>query len=69
MKVHELITLLQNYPMDTPVVCLHEESDWGYSEERGSFEITDCIEGEVERVETITLCHIQGEEIKAVRIS
>jgi len=49
MKVHELITRLQNFPMDADVYCLHEDSDYvfngGYSQEVTIVE--ECLVEEV----------------------
>lgn len=54
MKVHELITILQNYPMDLDVICPHESSYWGFDEEDGSYEFVTVKDGPVERVEDWT---------------
>jgi len=49
MKVHELITRLQNFPMDADVYCLHEGSDYVFNGEY-SEEVTTVEEGLVEEV-------------------
>ena len=49
MKVHELITKLQNFPMDADVYCLHEDSDYVFNGDY-SQEVTTVEEGLVEEV-------------------
>lgn len=31
MKVHEVITRLQNFPMDANVYCYHEDTTWSFN--------------------------------------
>lgn len=50
MKVHELITRLQNFDMDLDVKCLHADTDWGFDGE-SSFEFDTVEEGLVEEIE------------------
>ena len=52
MKVHELITRLQNFPMDADVYCLHESSSWNFEWGKGSYEVNTVEEDLVEEVVT-----------------
>ena len=62
MKVHELITELQNFPMDMHVYCPHEESDWAFNGE-SSYEVSKIVDGPVARVERWADC-FRGEVVR-----
>ena len=62
MKVHELISELQNFPMDMHVYCLHEELDWVFDGE-SSREVSHTRVAPVGRVERDTDC-FRGEIVR-----
>jgi len=54
MKVHELITRLQNFDMELDVKCLMESTEWGYDDEaEQSVEINTVVEAHVNEVKLV----------------